>query len=249
MVTLAHAVSTRVEGLFDSTKQDTLVVLTDNPLGTTAADDDIDLSMRARTGDITGMVLRIDGSRLVNVAVFHKGLGGKTILPGAWFQYAATTPGAGSLKLATRDSDGTKYACAVEFAAAAAVKAAPVAAPVPAAPAKPAPAAAAAPTPPSASTSNVDKKPATTMLFAAFMQKNERQAVDLVKQGADVNARDPYGVPALNWAVMMCMPDAVQALVDRKADLTYQRAPGMTIMTEAGACPPAAKILKAAGAK
>jgi hypothetical protein len=48
---------------------------------------------------------------------------------------------------------------------------------------------------------------------------------------------------------MMCTPAVVQALVDRKADLTYQRAPGLTIMQEAGACPAAAKILKAAGAK
>jgi hypothetical protein len=117
-VTLANAVSTKVEGLFDSKKQDTLVVLTDKPLGATAADDDIELSMRARTGEITGMVLRIDGSRLVNVAVFHKGLSGKTILPGAWFQYASTASGTGSLKMATREFDGTTYACAVEFAAA-----------------------------------------------------------------------------------------------------------------------------------
>jgi hypothetical protein len=44
------------------------------------------------------------------------------------------------------------------------------------------------------------------------------------------------------------LPKAVQALVNAKADLTYQRAPGMTIMTEAGACPQAEKILRAAGA-
>ena len=246
-VTLARAVSTKVEGLFDSAKQDTLVVLTDKPLGATAPDDGIDLSMRARTGEITGLVLRIDGSRLVNVAVFHKGLSGKTILPGAWFQYVATTPGTGSLEMATREFDGTKYSCAVEFSAAPAVKTpAPAAAPAPAAPVKAAPPApAAAP----ASTSNIDRKTATAMLFAAFLQKNERQAVELVKLGADPNGRDQYGVPALNWAVMMCMPDAVQALVDHKADLAYQRAPGMTIMTEAGACPAAATILKAAGAK
>jgi hypothetical protein len=47
----------------------------------------------------------------------------------------------------------------------------------------------------------------------------------------------------------MCQPQVVKALVDKKADLTYQRAPGMTVLTEAGACPEAAKILKAAGAK
>jgi hypothetical protein len=48
---------------------------------------------------------------------------------------------------------------------------------------------------------------------------------------------------------MMCQPKVVKALVDKKADLKHQRAPGMTIMTEAGACPEAAAILRAAGAK
>jgi ankyrin repeat protein len=100
-----------------------------------------------------------------------------------------------------------------------------------------------------ATTSNIDRKTATSMLFAAFTQKNEHQAVELIKLGADPNGRDQYGVPALNWAVMMCMPQAVKELIDRKADLAYQRAPGMTIMAEAGACPEAARILKAAGAK
>jgi ankyrin repeat protein len=65
----------------------------------------------------------------------------------------------------------------------------------------------------------------------------------------DPNSRDKDGIPILNWSVMMCMPSVVQALVDRHADLKYQRAPGLTIMQEAGACPAAAKILSAAGAK
>ncbi len=38
-MTLAHATEKKVEGLFDSSKQDLLVVLTDRPLGATAADD------------------------------------------------------------------------------------------------------------------------------------------------------------------------------------------------------------------
>lgn len=247
-VSIGFAASARVEGLFDPAKQDTLVVLTDKPLGTTAADDDVGLSLRARTGEIAGMVLRIDGNRLVNVSVFHKGLNGKTVLPGAWFQYAASKPGTGTIALATREYDGARYACKVEFAAAAPSK--------PAAPTQTveAPTQKAAPPPaepkrPATTTSNIDPKAATTLLVSAFMQKNERQAVELIKLGADPNGRDQYGVPVLNWAVMMCMPQAVQALVERKADLKYQRAPGMTIMTEAGACPEAAKILKAAGAK
>jgi len=247
-VTFVHAVETKVEALFDSSKQDTLVVLSDKPLGATAPSDDVELSLRARTGEVTALALRIDGSRLVNVGVFPKGLSGKASLPGAWFQYTAGKPGTGTLKLASREFDGMQYACALEFAAAPAAKApAPTAKPAAAAPAKraPTPEPKAAP----AATSNIDKKSATTLLVSAFMQKNEHQAVELIKLGADPNGRDQYGVPMLNWAVMMCMPQAVQALVDRKASLTYQRAPGMTVMAEAGACPEAAKILKAAGAK
>ena len=81
------------------------------------------------------------------------------------------------------------------------------------------------------------------------MEKDERRALEILKLGADPNGRDQYGTAMLNWAVMMCQPQVVKALVDKKVDLTYQRAPGMTILTEAGACPEAAKILRAAGAK
>jgi hypothetical protein len=246
---LAHAVSAKVEGLFDSKASDLLVVLTDKPLGGTAPDDDIDLSMRARKGDIAALMLRVDGSnKLVNVSVFHKGLSGKIVLPGAWFTYAAAKPGTGSLKLAGRDFDGKKYATSVEFAAiaAAAPKPAPTPEPVAAAP-KPAPKPVEKPAP--ATTSNIDKKSATALLVQAMMDKDEHRALEIIKLGADPNGRDQYGVPVLNWAIMMCQPQVVKALVDKKADLTYQRAPGMTPMMEAGACPEAAKILKAAGAK
>ena len=102
---------------------------------------------------------------------------------------------------------------------------------------------------PPASTSTLDPKTATALVVAAMMQKDEHQALMLVKSGIDPNGRDKDGIPILNWSVMRCMPTVVQALVDRKADLKYQRAPGLTIMTEAGACPAAAKILSAAGAK
>jgi hypothetical protein len=247
-VTLAHATEKKVEGLFDSSKQDLLVVLTDRPLGATAPDDDIDLSLRARKGDIAALMLRIDGAKLVNVSVFHKGLSGKILLPGAWFDYKASKPGTGTLKLAPRDFDGHKYGANVEFAAIAA------AAPKPAPTSTPAPVAAPAPkrveAPPApATTSNIDKKSANALMVEAMMAKDERRALEVLKLGADPNGRDQHGIAMLNWAVMMCQPQVVKALVDKKADLTYQRAPGMTILTEAGACPEAAKILKAAGAK
>ena len=256
---LAFAVETKKENLFDSKKQDIVVVLSDKPLGESAADDEIELSMRARTGELVVLALRIDGSKLVNVQVSHKGLSGIALLPGAWFQYNPSKLGAGTLKLDAREFDGRSYAVSVDFAAAAAPAPRPVAPPVPPPPPPPPKAAlpppqptlppAAAPKLPPATTSNLDRKSATAFLVQAMMKKDEHQALELIKLGADPNGRDASGIPVLNWAVMMCQPAVVQALVNAKADLKYQRAPGMTIMTEAGACPEAATILRAAGAR
>src|SRR4051812_25555696 len=127
VVTLTNATSATVENLFDDKKTDLLVVLSDRPLGATAVDD-IDLSLRARKGDLTAVMLRLDGAKLTNVSLFYKGMNGKVLLPGAWFQYAPAKTGAGSLKLVTKEFDGHKYATAVEFAAVAAAK--PAATPV-----------------------------------------------------------------------------------------------------------------------
>jgi hypothetical protein len=245
--TMSFAVTTTIENLFDDSKKDTLVVITDRALGDTAADDEIGLSMRARKGELFVLALRLDGTKLVNVTVSHKGLSGVEKLPGAWFEYTPVKAGAGtvagSLKLAKRDADGHSYACSVQFVAAPAPKHGQADAPV--APVAVAP----TPTLPPATTSNLDPKSLTPLLVAAMMQKDEAQALKLVKLGADPNGRDQYGTPVLNWAVMMCQPAVVKALVDAKASLTYQRAPGMTILQEAGACPEAAKILRAAGAR
>ena len=239
-VTLAHALEGKVESLFDSSKQDLVVVLSDKPLGATAPGDDIELSLRARKGDFAALMLRIDGAKLVNVSVFHKGLAGKVLLPGAWFDYQAAKPGTGTLKLAPRDFDGHKYAATVEFAS--------IAAPKATLPASAAPKPAEKPLPP-ATTSNIDTKSANALLVQAMMEKDERRALEIIKLGADPNGKDQYGVPMLSWAVMMCQPQVVQALVDRKANVNFSRAPGMTTLQEAGACPAAAKILKSAGAK
>ena len=246
-VTLAHAVEKKVEGLFDSSKQDTLVVLSDKPLGSTAPDDDIELSLRARKGDIAALMLRIDGAKLVNVSVFHKGLAGKVLLPGAWFDYKASKPGTGTLKMSTKDFDGHKYAANVEFAAIAAPKPAPAPEPVaPPAPARPAPVTA----PPAAAPKPAPATPPSADLFAAMLMRNdEAAALEIIKMGLDPNGKDKGGMPVLSWAITTCKPKLVQALVDRKANVNIQRAPGLTTLVEAGACPDAAKILKAAGAK
>jgi hypothetical protein len=239
---LTLATESTKENLFDDKKTDTIITLTDRPLNDTDANDDIGLSLRARRGDLVVVMLRIDGAKLVNVSLMYKGLAGVDKLPGQWFQYAATAKSAGTLKLAKHENDGHSYACALEFAAAPAV-----------APKKtvnaPAPAKAAPAPMPAASTSNLDPATATNLLVAAIKQKDEHQALELIKLGVDPNSREKDGTAVLSWAVMQCMPAVVQALVDRKASLTYQRVPGFTIMLEAGACPAAAKILSAAGAR
>ena len=132
---LTVAVETRKENLFDDTKQDTVIVLSDKPLGSTKPDDEIGLSMRARRGELTVLTLRIDGGKLVNVTINHKDLSGLIILPGPWFQYTPARATAGTLKLPRRDFEGHAYTVDVEFAAGR--SAAPRPAPAPAAPAQP----------------------------------------------------------------------------------------------------------------
>jgi hypothetical protein len=242
---LAFAVETRKDNLFDDKKRDAVYVLTDQALGPTKPDDEVELSLRARRGELVVLALRLDGTTLVNVAVSYKGLNGLVILPGSWFQFTSGTAGTGTLKLAKRDFDGHAYAADVEFAASRYVAPRPGAAPAPAAPAGKS---SMAPTP-AATMSTVDRSESTVQLIQAVMQRDEHRALEIIKLSVDPNGRDPSGTPVLNWAVMMCQPPVVKALVDANADVKYERAPGMTILTEAGACPEAARILRAAGAR
>lgn len=244
-VTMTLAASSEAENLFDAKKKDTIITITDRALGDAEAGDDTGLSMRARQGQLVAVLLRLDGTKLTNVSLVHKGLSGVVKLPGQWFTLTTTGKTSGTLTLAKKEFDGHTYACDLTF------NGAPVAKKTAPAPPAEKPAAKAAPEPPlpKASTLTMDPKAATAAFVGAMMQKDEHQALALVKAGIDPNSRDKDGIPILNWAVMMCSPSVVQALVDRKADLKYQRAPGLTIMQEAGACPAAAKILAAAGAK
>jgi hypothetical protein len=243
VIPLAFAVETRKENLFDEKKRDTVFVLTDRALEATRPDDEIELSLRARRGELLVFALRTDGGKLVNVTVSHKGLNGLVILPGAWFQFSSSKSG-GTLLLAKRDYEGHSYAVDAAFAAAPYVPPRPNSAPTSDAKPTPAPAGAVP-----ATTSNIDRKQATALLVQALMQRDEHRALEIIKLGVDPNGRDQSGIPVLNWAVMMCQPPVVKALIDGKADLNYERAPGMTILTEAGACPDAARILRAAGAR
>jgi len=248
---LAFAVSYEEEDLYDSTKKNTAVVLTDRAVDDAMAKNEWEIGQQAKNGEIVALTLRLNGTKLVNVRVNHAGVDGTLLLPGQWFEYSPVKTkndnAAGSLKLAKHTLEGHTYACTVEFAAAPVAlipeESTTVETPtvVPEVPVPPT-------VLPPATTSNIDPKSLTPLMVQAMMQKDEDQVLKLLKLGADPNAHDEYGTAMLNWAVMVCLPRAVQALVNAKADLTYQRAPGMTILTEAGACPQAEKILRAAGA-
>jgi hypothetical protein len=246
---LTFAVETRMENLFDEKKRDLVFVLTDNPLGATKPDDEVALSLRARRGELLALALRVDGGTLVHVTVSYRGLKGLVILPGFWFQYAATRPGAGTLKLAKRDFEGHSYEIDASFTATPYTAPRQTAAPPSAATTAAATPATPAVAPARATTSNSDRKQATVLLIQALMQRDEHRALEIIRLGVDPNGRDQSGVPVLSWAVMMCQTPVVKALIEAKADLKYERAPGMTILAEAGACPDAAKILRAAGAR
>src|SRR5262245_42227312 len=198
---LAFAVETRKENLFDETKRDTVVVLSDKPLGTTKPDDEVGLSLRARRGELLVFALRVDGNKLVNVTVSHQGLNGLVILPGSWFEYTSAKAGVGTLKLVKRDYEGHSYAIVATFAAVPYVAARQTAAAVSAATSDVKPTS----TPPMltrARTSDNDRTQETA-LIQALMQRDERRALEIIKLGIDPNARDQSGIPVLNWAVMM----------------------------------------------
>jgi hypothetical protein len=247
---LAFAVSHEEEDLYDSAKNNTAVVLLDREAEAAVATDDWELAQAAKNAGLIALTLRLDGAKLVNVRVNAPGLDGTVVLPGQWFTYRPANASAGetasSLQLAPRETDGHTYACAVEFTAA-------PAAPAPETEPEAEPVEEETPAPPSdlppATASTINPDSLTPLMVKAMMEKDEAQVLKLLQLGANPNARDSYGTPVLSWAVMMCLPQAVQALVDAKVDLAYQRVPGMTILMEAGACPAAEKILRAAGAQ
>lgn len=245
---LEFAVTYETEDLFDPARKNTAVVITDVVLDDVSATDDWELAQRAGRGELTVLVLRLSGDKVVHVRVNHAGVEGTVLLPVPWFAYrpgSAAGQTAGTLKWEEREYDGHTYAGSVEFLAGPAPvvetepEPEPELAPPPAPEAEPIP----------ASASRVDPDSLTPLVIRAIMEKDEAQAIKLLKVGANPNGRDQYGIALLNWAVMTCLPNLVQSLVDAGADLTYQRAPGMTLLQEAGACPAAEKILRAAGAR
>jgi hypothetical protein len=134
---------------------------------------------------------------------------------------------------------GRKYAAKVEFSV-----------PMPAEPTEEAATPTTRALPPPSKT-DADRQKASQLLNEALQEGDEARALAIVPLGIDPNARDPkMGIALINLEVLMCQPPVVSALVELKADLTHERLPGMSLLSEArAACPEAVGYLKAGGAK
>jgi hypothetical protein len=239
-IALNHAIRTMRRNLFNAFFNDTVVVLSDQPLTSEEAADDAGLYARAARGEIVTVAVRFDSrpkrGQLFNVALNHKGLTETALLPDVWFKYTFKG-GVGTLKLESREFSGRTYAANLEFSV-----------PMPAETTTDTPKIVGLPPP---SKTDADRARATALLIEALQDGDESRALAIIKLGIDPNGRDEkHGIPVINWAVLMCQPPVVGALVELKADLRVERLPGMTLLSEArAACPDAVGFLRAGGAQ
>ena len=112
---VAFAASGTEEHLFDSSKRDTDVVVTDTPLASVSPADRTEIAQQVGAGKLVAVLPRFDGDKLVNVGVARKGDGSLVLLPGVWVKASLSKDGAGSRKLASREFDGHTYACDLTF--------------------------------------------------------------------------------------------------------------------------------------
>ena len=240
-VTLAHAIRTTRPNLFNEFFNDTVVLLSDRAVTAEEAADDAGLYARAARGELVTVAVRFDGrpkrGQLFNVALNHKGLSETALLPDVWFK-STFKGGTGTLKLEAREFSGRTYAADLEFSVPMPVETT----------AADAPKTAGLPPP---SKSDTDRARATALLIEALQDGDESRSLEIIKLGIDPNGRDEkHGIPVINWAVLMCQPPVVGALVELKADLRFERLPGMTLLSEArAACPDAVGFLRAGGAQ
>jgi hypothetical protein len=219
-------------------------VLSSQPLTTDEAADDAALLARAKRGEIVTVAVRFDGrpkrGQLFNVAINHEGLSETALLPDVWFKHTFKG-GDGTLTLEGREFSGRIYTIDAKFT---------VPMPAETTAARDTSTPGGAPLPPPSET-DADRARASALLIEALQEGDEQRSLDIIKLGIDPNARDnKVGIPLINWAVLMCQPPVVAALVELKADLTHQRLPGMTLLSEArAACPDAVGFLRAGGAQ
>lgn len=241
-VELSHVIKTMRKNPFNDFFSDPVIILSNKPLSEGEAADDAALLARAKKGDIVAVAVRFDGrpkrGQLFNVGIAHEGLQETLLLPDVWFKYTFKE-GKGTLTMAPREMAGRTYATDVKFSV-----------PMPAAVVEEAAGAVARELPPPSKT-DADRQRASQLLIDALQEGDEARALAIVALGIDPNARDPkMSISLINWAVLMCQPPIVAALVELKADLTHERLPGMTLLAEArAACPEAVGYLKAGGAK
>lgn len=240
---LTHAVRTTRPNTFNDFFADTVVVLSNQPLTPEDAAAERTLASRAARGEIATVALRFDGrpkrGQLFNVAINHQGLDETVLLPDVWFTYTFKG-GDGTLALARREFAGRAYAIDASFTVAmppettAATDASPPGAGLP---------------PPSVTPA--DRERASALLIEALQEGDEQRSLAIIALGIDPDFRDrKMGIALINWAVLMCQPPVVAALVELKADLSHERLPGMTLLAEArAACPDAVGFLRAGGAQ
>jgi hypothetical protein len=240
--TLSHAIKTARKNPFNDFFSDTVVVLSNQPVTEAEAANDAALLKRAQAGDFVSVNVRFDGrpkrGQLFNVGINHKGLTETALLPDVWTKYTFKG-GKGALTLAAHEFAGRTYAADVEFSV-----------PMPVETTEEAAATTTRELPPPSKT-DADRQKASQFLIEALQEGDEARALAIVPLGIDPNAKDPkMGIALVNWAVLMCQPSVVNALVELKADLSHERLPGMTLLAEArAACPEAVGYLKAGGAK
>ena len=241
-IELTHAIKTTRKSPFNDFFSDPVVVLSDKPISEEEAASDAALLARAQKGDAVILTVRFDGrpkrGQLFNVGIAHKGLQETVLLPDVWFKYTFKT-GAGTLVLPPREMSGHTYATNVKFTI-----------PMPAEPTEEEKTAATMALP-GPSKTDADRQRASQLLVDALQEGDEARALAIVPLGIDPNFKDAkMGIALINWAVLMCQPPVVAALVELKADLTHERLPGMTLLAEArAACPEAVGYLRAGGAQ
>lgn len=238
---LPHAIKTTRKNIFNDFFSDPVVILSNKPLTEAEAADDAALLARAQKGDLVTLAIRFDGrprrGQLFNVAINHEGLTNTALLPDVWTAYTFKG-GNGTLRMEPHELAGRTYAADVKFSI-----------PMPAETAEEEKTASFTLPPPSKT--DADRRRASQLLIDALQEGDEARALAIIPLGIDPNARDErMGISLINWAVLMCQPPVVAALVELKADLSHQRLPGMTLLDEArAACPEAVAYLKAGGAK
>lgn len=239
---LSHVIKTARKNPFNDFFSDTVVVLSNQPVSEAEAADDGALVKRAQTDGLVTVNVRFDGrpkrGQLFNVGINHKGLAETALLPDVWVKYTFKG-GAGTLTLPEHELAGHRYAATVEFSI-----------PMPVETTDGAADATTRELPPPSMT-DADRQKASQLLIEALQEGDEARALAIAALGIDPDAKDPkMGIALINWAVLMCQPPVVSALVELKADLSHERLPGMTLLAEArAACPEAVGYLKAGGAK